>query len=218
MWFDTLAIVPFAELRLVRKIHSVCHLLKTLHVIINVGLNFYLILSLDYGIEAVFIANLAASVLITGLIWAATADLWKGNWKQEWVGTIFKFGLPFIPAGLGHATNEMLDRFLLNSMDPCRLPSGCMESGMTPEDVVGIYNACYKLAVFMLLIVQMYRMAWQPFFHAAFPRRGIPPSVLFSQCVCLFQFAFAACCVSCSLALQGANCGDKRAGAQRHAY
>jgi len=36
--------------------------------------------------------------------------------------------------------------------------------GTTPEDIVGIYNACYKLAVFMLLLVQMYRMAWQPFF------------------------------------------------------
>jgi O-antigen/teichoic acid export membrane protein len=34
----------------------------------------------------------------------------------------------------------------------------------SPEDIVGIYNACYKLAVFMLLLVQMYRMAWQPFF------------------------------------------------------
>ena len=29
-------------------------------------------------------------------------------------------------------------------------------------DYIGVYNACYKLAVFMLL-VQMYRLAWQPF-------------------------------------------------------
>jgi len=34
----------------------------------------------------------------------------------------------------------------------------------TPEDITGIYNACYKLAIFMLLTVQMFRMAWQPFF------------------------------------------------------
>jgi O-antigen/teichoic acid export membrane protein len=32
------------------------------------------------------------------------------------------------------------------------------------DDITGIYNACYKLAVFMLLSVQMFRMAWQPFF------------------------------------------------------
>ena len=162
LWFDTLAIVPFAELRLVRKSIQFA-ILKTLHVIINVALNFYLILSLDYGIEAVFIANLVASVIITGLIWAITADLWKGEWSQKWVGTIFSFGLPFIPAGLGHATNEMLDRFLLNSMDPA-VSERLYGVGISPEDVVGIYSACYKLAVFMLLMVQMYRMAWQPFF------------------------------------------------------
>jgi O-antigen/teichoic acid export membrane protein len=187
LWFDTLSIVPFAELRLARRsVHFA--LLKTVHVVINVGLNFYLILSLGYGIEAVFIANLAASVLITGLIWAITADLWKGQWKQEWVGTIFKFGLPFIPAGLGHATNEMLDRFLLNSMDPA-VAERLYGTDITPEDVVGIYNACYKLAVFMLLIVQMYRMAWQPFFmrHS----RDEDSATLFSRAFVYFN-AFAA--------------------------
>ncbi|WP_340104109.1 lipopolysaccharide biosynthesis protein [Rhodohalobacter sp. 8-1] len=187
LWFDTLAIVPFAELRLVRKSIQFA-ILKTLHVIINVGLNFYLILSLDYGIEAVFIANLVASVIITGLIWAVTADLWKGEWSQKWVGTIFRFGLPFIPAGLGHATNEMLDRFLLNSMDPS-VAEKLYGSGITPEDVVGIYSACYKLAVFMLLMVQMYRMAWQPFFMRY--SRDEESATLFSRAFIYFN-AFAA--------------------------
>ena len=187
LWFDTLAIVPFAELRLVRKSIQFA-ILKTLHVVINVGLNFYLILALDFGIEAVFIANLVASVIITGLIWAVTVDLWRGNWSQKWVGTIFRFGLPFIPAGLGHATNEMLDRFLLNSMDPA-VAEQLYGSGITPEDVVGIYSACYKLAVFMLLFVQMYRMAWQPFFMRY--SRDKDSSTLFSRAFVYFN-AFAA--------------------------
>lgn len=187
LWFDTLAIVPFAELRLVRRSIQFA-VLKTIHVIVNVGLNFYLILSLDYGIEAVFIANLAASVLITGLIWAATADLWKGEWKQQWVGTIFRFGLPFIPAGLGHATNEMLDRFLLNEMDPA-VARRLYGDNISPDDVVGIYNACYKLAVFMLLMVQMYRMAWQPFFMRY--SRDEDSAALFSRAFVYFN-AFAA--------------------------
>lgn len=187
LWFDTLSIVPFAELRLVRKSIQFA-VLKMLHVFINVGLNFYLILSLDYGIEAVFIANLVASIIITGLIWAITADLWKGKWSQKWVGTIFSFGLPFIPAGLGHATNEMLDRFLLNSMDPA-VAERLYGVGITPEDVVGIYSACYKLAVFMLLMVQMYRMAWQPFFMRY--SRDKDSATLFSRAFVYFN-GFAA--------------------------
>lgn len=187
LWFDTLAIVPFAELRLTRRSIQFA-VLKTVHVVVNVGLNFYLILGLGLGIEAVFIANLAASVLITGLTWIATADLLKGNWKQEWVGTIFAFGLPFIPAGLGHATNEMLDRFLLNNMSPAN-SQRLYGEGVSPEDVVGIYNACYKLAVFMLLIVQMYRMAWQPFFMRY--SRDEDSAALFSKAFVFFN-AFAA--------------------------
>ncbi len=162
LWFDTLSIVPMAELRLVRRSVTFASL-KTLHVVLNVGLNFYLILGLGFGIEAVFVANLVASIIMTVLVWFSTAELWRGKWKREWLGTIFVFGLPFIPAGLGHATNEMLDRFLLNNMDPAN-SQRLYGDGVMPEDVVGIYNACYKLAVFMLLMVQMYRMAWQPFF------------------------------------------------------
>jgi len=187
LWFDTLSIVPMAELRLVRR-SALFATMKTIHVIVNVGLNFYLILGLGFGIEAVFIANLSASVLMTGLVWIFTMEHWSGEWKREWLNTLFKFGLPFIPAGLGHATNEMLDRFLLNNMDPANSQRLYGEN-VTPEDVVGIYNACYKLAVFMLLIVQMYRMAWQPFFmrHS----RDEDSSTLFGRAFIFFN-AFAA--------------------------
>lgn len=167
LWFDTLAIVPMAELRLVRR-SLLFATLKTMHVIINLALNFYLILALEFGIEAVFIANLMASMLMTLLVWGFTSDLLKGTWNSKWLKTAFEFGWPFVPSGIGYAINEMLDRFLLNNMDPANAER-LYGMGTTPEDIVGIYNACYKLAVFMLLLVQMYRMAWQPFFmrHAS---------------------------------------------------
>jgi len=167
LWFDTLAIVPMAELRLVRR-SVLFAVLKTMHVIINLALNFYLILGLNFGIEAVFIANLAASMLMTIVVWAFTADLMRGKWNSKWMKTAFEFGWPFVPSGIGYAINEMLDRFLLNNMDPANAQR-LYGMDTTPEDVVGIYNACYKMAVFMLLLVQMYRMAWQPFFmrHAS---------------------------------------------------
>jgi O-antigen/teichoic acid export membrane protein len=172
LWFDTLAIVPMAELRLVRR-SLLFAVLKTMHVIINIVLNFYLILALDFGIEAVFIANLAASMLMTLLVWGFTARLMKGKWNRKWMKTAFEFGWPFVPSGFGYAINEMLDRFLLNNMDPANAER-LYGMGTTPEDIVGIYNACYKMAVFMLLLVQMYRMAWQPFL-CAMPATGIHP-------------------------------------------
>ena len=167
LWFDTLAIVPMAELRLVRRSYLFATL-RTMHVIINLTLNFYLILGLNFGIEAVFISNLVASMLMTLIVWAFTSDLLKGNWNSKWMKTAFEFGWPFVPSGIGYAINEMLDRFLLNNMDPANTER-LYGLDTTPEDIVGIYGACYKMAVFMLLLVQMYRMAWQPFFmrHAS---------------------------------------------------
>jgi O-antigen/teichoic acid export membrane protein len=162
IWFDTLAIVPLAELRLIRKTIPFAAL-KLLHVGINIALNFFLILGLNFGIEAVFIANLAASMVITILVWIFTSDLLNGTWNSIWMKKAFEFGWPFVPAGIGFAINEVLDRFFLNNMDPAAAEQ-IYGMGTTPEDIVGIYNACYKLAVFMLLLVQMYRMAWQPFF------------------------------------------------------
>ena len=162
LWFDTLSIVPMAELRLTRRAYLFAGL-KTLNVLINLALNFYLILGLGFGIEAVFLANLAGSFVMTLLVWIATADLLKGSFSKQWMKTAFEFGWPFVPSGIGFVINEMLDRFLLNNMDPANAER-LYGPDTTPEDIVGIYNACYKLAVFMLLLVQMYRMAWQPFF------------------------------------------------------
>lgn len=187
LWFDTLSIVPMAELRLVRRSYLFATL-KMMHVVINLALNFYLILGLNFGIEAVFISNLIASMFLTLIVWAFTSDLLKGDWNSKWAKTAFQFGWPFVPSGIGYAINEVLDRFLLNNMDPANAER-LYGMGTTPEDVVGIYNACYKMAVFMLLLVQMYRMAWQPFFmrHAADKNS----SVLFGQAFIWFN-GFAA--------------------------
>ncbi|HYW34293.1 MAG TPA: oligosaccharide flippase family protein, partial [Balneolaceae bacterium] len=57
LWFDTLSLLPFAELRLVRKAFQYAGI-RMANVLINLGLNLYLILGLGWGIEAVFIANL----------------------------------------------------------------------------------------------------------------------------------------------------------------
>ncbi|PWN08195.1 lipopolysaccharide biosynthesis protein [Rhodohalobacter mucosus] len=162
LWLDTLSIVPLAELRLTRRSWLFAGI-KLMNVSINIGMNFYLILGLGMGIESVFLANLAASFVMTIVAWSVTADLLKGSFSRDWMVTAFRFGWPFVPSGIGFVINEMLDRFLLYGINP-ENAARLYGDGTTPEDVVGIYNACYKLAVFMLLAVQMFRMAWQPFF------------------------------------------------------
>ncbi|MFD2531282.1 lipopolysaccharide biosynthesis protein [Gracilimonas halophila] len=195
LFFDTLAIVPFAELRLVRKSISFA-VIKTGNVLINLGLNFYLILWLDYGIEAVFISNLAASLLTALATWIVTIPMFMGEWNRALLTKALIFGLPFVPAGLGHVINELIDRFFLKSMEP-ETVEALYGSDYSADDIVGIYSACYKLAVFMLLLVQMFRMAWQPFFMRQSDEESAPRT--FSQTFSLFNFAAAAIFLSVAL-------------------
>jgi O-antigen/teichoic acid export membrane protein len=87
-----------------------------------------------------------------------------GSWSTPVLKRALNFGLPFIPAGLGYVINEMLDRFFLANYMSQSTVTHLYGAGLTPDDIVGIYSACYKISVFMLLLVQMFRMAWQPFF------------------------------------------------------
>ncbi|MDZ7683369.1 MAG: polysaccharide biosynthesis C-terminal domain-containing protein [Fodinibius sp.] len=163
LWFDTMVLVPFAELRLDRR-KWLFAALKTGNIVVNVGLQFYLILELNWSIDAVFFASFIASALTAFVIWAFTANLIRGSWDTPILKKAIRFGLPFIPAGLGFVINEMLDRFFLGNYMSQATAADLYGAGTTPDDVVGIYSACYKLSVFMLLLVQMFRMSWQPFF------------------------------------------------------
>jgi O-antigen/teichoic acid export membrane protein len=163
LWFDTMVLVPFAELRLVRR-SWLFAIFKTGNILVNVGLQFYLILGLGWGIEAVFFASLIASGLTAVALWIATAPMLSGDWDTPLFRKALRFGLPFVPAGLGYAINETLDRFFLGNYMSQSTVAELYSPEMTPDDIVGIYSASYKLSVFMLLLVQMFRMAWQPFF------------------------------------------------------
>ncbi|MEX0720139.1 MAG: oligosaccharide flippase family protein [Balneolaceae bacterium] len=195
LFFDTMAIVPFAELRLVRRTISFAAL-KTINVGINLGMNFYLILGLGYGIEAVFISNLVASLVTALIIWIITIPMFFGEWNTDFLKKALIFGLPFVPAGFGHVINELLDRFFLKAMDPETVHS-LYGTETSAEDIVGIYSACYKLAVFMLLLVQMFRMAWQPFFMRESEDETAPQT--FAKTFSLFNFGAAAIFLSVAL-------------------
>ena len=162
LWFDALSVVPYAELRLVRKSYTYATN-KIINVSVNLGLNLWLVAGLGWGIEAVLWSNLAASVITALTLWVITRTQFRGRFDTGVLRTALLFGLPYVPNGLGFAINEVVDRFYLNSMSADAI-SRIYQVDYTPEDITGIYNACYKLAVFMLLTVQMFRMAWQPFF------------------------------------------------------
>ncbi|HEX9108486.1 MAG TPA: polysaccharide biosynthesis C-terminal domain-containing protein, partial [Longimicrobiales bacterium] len=157
---DALLAVPYAHLRMTNRSMRYA-VLRLLFVGISIGLNLVLIGRLHWGVQAIFIANVVANVALLLLFLREIGHLFRPGllrhapWRALWA-----YALPIMPATLAVMLVENGDRIVLNY-----LPQAVAKAvyGMTAKDVVGIYGFNYKLGVAMLLVVQMFRMAWTPF-------------------------------------------------------
>jgi O-antigen/teichoic acid export membrane protein len=137
-------------------------LLRLLFVGINLGLNIWLIAHLHWGVTAIFFSNLLGNLLVLGLFFPELVQLLRpalmkgGPWKS-----LLKYALPIMPAMLAVSLVENGDLLVLNYLpEPIARSLYRMES---TDAVLGVFNFNYKLGVAMLLVVQMFRMAWTPF-------------------------------------------------------
>ena len=67
------------------------------------------------------------------------------------------YALPLLIAGLAGMTNETIDRILLKHLLP---------NPETALSELGLYGAFYKLSIIMILFIQTFRFAAEPFFFA----------------------------------------------------
>lgn len=172
---DTLAVVPFAKLRLDNRPYRFAAI-RIAAVLVNVALNVYLIAVRGMGIEAVFIANVVSSGLALVLLLPTFVMQLRPRFDTAVWRALLSFGLPFIPAGLGYAFADRVNIFFLNAMTPERvlalhgdqIDAAMLATLTAPADfgeyMAGVFNGIAKLAVLMALVVQMFRYAWQPFF------------------------------------------------------
>ncbi|RZK34746.1 MAG: polysaccharide biosynthesis protein, partial [Hymenobacter sp.] len=79
------------------------------------------------------------------------------------------YSLPLMLMGLAGMVNETLDRIML----PAWLPAG-FYPGLSALAAVGIYGACYKLSIFMSLVIQAFRYAAEPFFFSQSTEKNSP--------------------------------------------
>jgi O-antigen/teichoic acid export membrane protein len=82
-------------------------------------------------------------------------------WKQ-----IFAYSSPMIIIGLAGMVNEVMDRQLLTKLLPLPEPN--------VKRLVGIYSANYKLAIFITLFIQAFKMAAEPFFFSQTKDKNAP--------------------------------------------
>ncbi|HTK81141.1 MAG TPA: polysaccharide biosynthesis C-terminal domain-containing protein [Bacteroidota bacterium] len=151
MALDALAIVPFAILRVERKA-KLFATIKIVNIVINVGLNVLLLVKVKMGITGIFLSGLAASTVTMLLLLPTILRNISWDFNVPLLKAMLRFALPYIPAGLATQAIQVIDRPIMRAL--------------TNDATVGIYQANYRLGIFMMLIVQMFDFAWRPFYFA----------------------------------------------------
>ena len=178
LFFDALALVPFSYLRMENKAGTFAAI-RIVNIVMTIVLNIVLIVGLRMKAEGVLIANLVASCLTFVIHLKYIFPNISGAFSRPLYKELLKFGIPYIPAGLASVAMQVIDRPILKAL--------------TDDATVGIYQANYRLGIFMMLVVGMFDYAWRPFFlqHA----KDKDAKVLFSRVFTVF------CVISVSLFL-----------------
>ncbi len=172
---DAISSISFAKLRALNKATRFA-LIRLVNIFINIGLNLFFIIYCPYAIENnlqslnfvnsvyspsigvgyIFIANLFASAItilmllpeMINSVWIFERNLWK---------KMMIYASPLLIAGLAGMTNETIDRILLKYLLP--------ESSNISREI-GLYGAFYKLSIIMILFIQTFRFAAEPFYFS----------------------------------------------------
>jgi len=165
---DLLVVIPYAYLRVTNRPLKFTFY-KISNIIIYAFFNLFFLWFVPYAIENnislpniitdsyqttpivvyIFISNLIAS-LVTFLMLLPSMFQFGFEFDKKTLQKMLVYGLPIMVGSLAYVTNENLDKLLLVN-----------EIG---KEQMGIYAACYKLGVFMVLYVMAFRLGAEPFF------------------------------------------------------
>ncbi len=149
LFFDAVCIIPLAHLRLEGKAF-IFSTIRVINIIVNVALNILLLLKFKLGVYGIFISGLVASAFTFAMLTPVIFKNLSFTFLKNLYAELLKFGLPYIPSGLSAMIIQVIDRPILKAL--------------TDDKTVGVYQANYRLGIFMMLFVSMFDYAWRPFF------------------------------------------------------
>ena len=181
---DAFASIPFAYLRYKKRPLQFAAL-KLLFVFLNIVLNlFFLVLcpkiqdwaiigswyDPNYGVGYVFVANILATAIQTLCLIPMTLPKLPFKGKElhplkggfgrvfSWplLQQMLRYSLPLLVLGVCGIMNQTLDRILFPFF----------YTGADAQTQLGIYGACFKVAMVMMMFTQAFRYAYEPFVFA----------------------------------------------------
>jgi O-antigen/teichoic acid export membrane protein len=171
-FFDTLAVIPFAKMRLEERPRKYAFV-NLASAIINIALVFFflfiakgahdrgeasflsVIYNPDIGVGYFIICNLIASIITLLLLYKEISVIRFVFDKKMWQEVMF-YSYPLIIVGFGGMINEMLSRLVYRKVT--------LDDALQAKRDLGIFGANYKLAVLITIFIQIFKLAAEPFF------------------------------------------------------
>ena len=152
---DAFACIPFAYLRY-QKRPIVFAALKLLFVLLNIGFNLlFLVILGKNDVFYVFLSNILATTIQTLCLLPMTMPK-GGHFDAKVLRAMLRYSLPLLVLGVAGIMNQTLDRILFPYL----------YSGADAQAQLGIYGACFKVAMVMMMFTQAFRYAYEPFVFA----------------------------------------------------
>ena len=149
---DAFASIPFAYLRN-QKRPVLFAALKLLFVVLNIGFNILFLVVLGKNdVFYVFLSNLMATTIQTLCLLPFTMPK-GGHFDSVALKEMLRYSLPLLVLGVAGIMNQTLDRILFPYLYPFD----------DAEAQLGIYGACFKVAMVMMMFTQAFRYAYEPF-------------------------------------------------------
>ncbi|UKJ08280.1 lipopolysaccharide biosynthesis protein [Solitalea lacus] len=165
---DAICVIPFAKLRADDKAIKYAFV-KVINIGTFIGLNLFFIFIVPLLLKHhwpgyqlfvtiqtnwvgyVFLANLIASIVTLLLLLPEIAKV-QAHFSWQLLTGMLSYSWPILIANLSFIINENLDKILLDRYLSLK--------------EVGIYGSCCKLAIFMNIFIQAFRLGAEPFFFS----------------------------------------------------
>lgn len=152
---DAFACIPFAYLRYQKRPIAFASL-KLLFVLLNIGFNiFFLVILGKNDVYYIFLSNILATFIQTACLLPMTLPK-GGRYDFSVLRDMLRYSLPLLVLGVAGIMNQTLDRILFPYL----------YTGADAQAQLGIYGACFKVAMVMMMFTQAFRYAYEPFVFA----------------------------------------------------
>ncbi|MBR1631565.1 MAG: oligosaccharide flippase family protein, partial [Paludibacteraceae bacterium] len=168
---DAFDCIPFAYLRYRRRAIKFAAF-KLLGIFVNIACNLFFLIGCprlmqthpewidwffrpDYGVGYVFVSNMISTGVITVCL---LPDILRAGWdfNRTLLAKMLRYSLPLLILGVAGIMNQTLDKILF----PFLYKAGDAQAEL------GIYGACFKIAMVMMMFTQAFRYAYEPFIFA----------------------------------------------------